>query len=726
VSNADTPVASRRDFLKAAGVAGGAVLLGFALPLRGRAAELAGTAGGPAQVNAYVKVGADGLVTMIVPKSEMGQGVYTGYAQVLADELDVPWERVRVESAPVATVYNAPGMPMQFTGGSSSIPGGFEVLRNAGAAARAMLVGAAAAELGVPADTLRTADGAVVDPASGRRLPYAQLAAKAAQISPPAKPTPKPRAEWRYIGRPMPRVDSREKSDGTGRFGLDVRLPGMAYAVIARAPSFGAQLKSFDATRAKAVPGVVDVVRVPSGVAVVASSTWAAIRGREQLQTEWNDGPARGFSTAALEREYAELCRRPGTVARERGDVAKALEGAKRRVEADYVGPYLAHAPMEPLNCAVAIGADGCDVYVGTQFQTMDRAAAAAVAGLPPEKVRIHTTLLGGGFGRRANPASDFVTEAVAVAKAAGRPVLTVWTREDDVRGGYYRPQGHVRMTAALGDDGRPVALTYTAAVQSIMKGTFIEKFAIDPKTGLDPTQHEGASDNPYAIPNWRVDVHDVKHPVPVLWWRSVGHTHSAFAFESFVDECAHAARQDPVAYRLALLQDEPRHVAALKLAAEKAGWGSPLPKGRARGVAVHESFGSVVAEVAEVSLENGRPRVHRVVAAIDCGTAVNPALIAHQLESAITYGLSAALHEEITLVDGRVEQSNYHDFPMVTMAEMPQVEGYVVPSEAPPTGVGEPGTPPLAPAVANALYALTGVRARRLPLKHTDFTQRA
>jgi isoquinoline 1-oxidoreductase beta subunit len=726
VTERETPVASRRDFLKAAGAAGGAVLLGFALPMRGRAAEIAQAAGAPAQVNAYVKVGADGLVTMIVPKSEMGQGVYTGYAQVLADELDVPWERVRVESAPVATVYNAPGMPMQFTGGSSSLSSGFEVLRNAGAAARAMLVGAAAADLGVPAERLRTENGEVVDPASGRRIPYPQLAAKAAQIAPPAKPVPKPRSEWRYVGRPMPRVDSREKSDGSGRFGLDVRLPGMVYAVVARAPSFGAKLQSFDAAPAKAVPGVVDVVQLPHGVAVVATSTWAAMRGREQLRTEWADGPAKGFSTAALAREYAEACAKPGMVAREVGDVAKAFEGAKRRIVADYAGPYLAHATMEPLNCAVAIGPDGCDIHVGTQFQTMDRAAAAAVAGLPPEKVRIHTTLLGGGFGRRANPASDFVTEAVAVAKAVGRPVMTVWTREDDVRGGYYRPQGHVRMSAALGDDGFPVALTYTAAVQSIMKGTFIEKFAVDPKTGLDPTQHEGASDNPYAIPNWRVDVHDRRHPVPVLWWRSVGHTHSAFAFESFVDECAHAAKQDPVAYRLALLKDKPRHLAALKLAAEKSGWGTPLPKGRARGVAVHESFNSVVAEVAEVSLVNGRPRVHRVVAAIDCGTAVNPALVAHQLESAITFALSAALHEEITLQDGRVEQSNFHDYPMMTMADTPRVEAHVVPSEAPPTGVGEPGTPPLAPAVANALFALTGVRARQLPLKHVDFTRRA
>jgi isoquinoline 1-oxidoreductase beta subunit len=717
---------TRRDFLKAGGLATGALVLGFALPERGRAAAAPATAtGARTQVNAYVKLGTDGLVTMIVPKAEMGQGVYTGYAQILADELDVDWANVRVESAPVDAVYNAPFAPIQFTGGSMSVMTGFEVLRHAGAAARAMLVAAAAAELGVPADGLRTENGAVVDPATGRRLAYGALAPRAAQLTPPEKPTPKPRSEWRYIGKPMSRVDSREKSDGSAVFGMDVRLPGLHYAMIARPPVFGAEVKSFDAAAARRVRGVVDVVQVPAGVAVVATNTWAARTGRDALQVEWTAGKAAGFSTAAIERRYAELARTPGTVAREQGDVVKAAAGATRRLEADYSAPYLAHAPMEPLNCAVAFSDAGCDIHVGTQFQSVDRAVAAQVAGLPPEKVRIHTTFLGGGFGRRANISSDFIREAVAIAKAAKRPVLTVWTREDDVRGGYYRPYGHERLTAALGDDGLPVAMTYTSVVQSLLKGTLFEAMMVDKKTGLDATTHEGAIDG-YAIPNFRVDVHDPAQPVPVLWWRSVGHTHSGFAMESFIDECAHAAGRDPVAYRLALLKDDPRHVAALKLAAEKAGWGTPLPPGRARGVAVHESFGSVVAEVAEVSLQDGRPHVHRVVAAIHCGTAVNPALIAHQLESAVTFGLSAALDEEITIDDGRVRESNFNDYPMMRMREMPLVEAHVVPSDAPPTGVGEPGTPPIAPAVANALFALTGVRARKLPLKHTEFAKKA
>jgi isoquinoline 1-oxidoreductase beta subunit len=714
---------TRRDFLKGSGLAAGALVLGFTLPVRGRAAGGAAAGG---QLHAFVRIAPDETVTMIVGKSEMGQGVYTGYAQVLADELDVRWERVRVESAPCAPEFNVPFAPVQFTGGSMSISTGFEGLRLAGASARAMLVAAASQQLGVPADKLATEDGAVVDRASGRRLTYGALAGLAAQQTPPAKPAPKPRSAWRYIGKPMPRVDSREKVDGSGRFGLDARVPGIHYAMIARGPVFGAKVVSFDAAPAKAVPGVVDVVEVPTGVAVIATNTWAARRGRDSLAVKWSDGAAKGLSTPAMAERYAALVRTKGVVAHSTGDVDGALAKASQRLEADYVGPFLSHASMEPLNCLVAPAADGSyDVHTGTQMQTPDRAAAAAVLGVAPERVRIHTTLLGGGFGRRANPHSDFVREACEVAKAARRPVMTVWSREDDVHGGYYRPYAHMRLAGALGADGLPVALHYVTAVQSIMKGTPFESMGVD-AAGLDTSTHEGASETPYAIPNRRVEVHETKEPVPVQWWRSVGNLHSAFAIESFIDECAHAAKQDPLAYRLALLKDKPRQVAALKLAAEKAGWHSPLPKGKARGIAVHESFGSVVAEVAEVSLVGGKPRVDRVVAAIHCGTAVNPALIAHQVESAVTYGLSAAMLQEITFADGRVQQSNFNDFPALRVNEVPRVEAYVVPSEDPPTGVGEPATPPVAPAVANALFALTGVRARRLPFAHTDFTKKA
>jgi isoquinoline 1-oxidoreductase beta subunit len=712
---------SRRTFLKAAGAATGGLLVGIALPLRGRAAS--GSAPASPAVNAYVRIGTDGRVRFIVPKSEMGQGTYTGLAQILADELEVDWQSVSVEAAPVAPVYNSSFAPMQFTGGSSSISGSFELLRKVGATARGLLIAAAAEELRVPASELAAAHGAVVHRASGRRLLYGALAARAAQLPVPADATPKPAAEWRLIGRSMPRLDTAAKVNGSAGFGLDVRLPQLHYAVIARAPSFGGRVASFDAAAARAVPGVVAVKEVPSGVAVIATNTWAAMRGRSALKVDWRDGPGAAVSSEAIAADYARRARTPGVLAHATGDAAAAAAaGARQRLEADFATPYLAHAPMEPLNCAVAFSAAGCDVYSGTQFQTVDRNAAAEVAGLPPEQVRVHTTFLGGGFGRRANPASDFVREAVAVAKDFGRPVLTVWTREDDIHGGYYRPQAHNRLTAALGADGFPLAWTHTQVIQSIIKGTPFEKMMSDPKTGIDAIQHEGASELPYAVPSLRVEVHDAVQPVPVLWWRSVGHTNTAFAVESFIDECAHAAGADPVAYRTALLAAQPRHLAVLKLAAEKAGWGTPPAPGRARGVAVHASFGSVVAEVAEVSLVDGRPKVHRVVAAIDCGLAVNPGQVAAQVESAICYGLSAALYGEVTLAAGRVAQSNFDDYPVVRLGEMPAVEVHIVASSAAPTGVGEPGTPPIAPAVANALYALSGVRARRLPLAHATF----
>ena len=707
-------VTTRRDFLIAAGAATGGLVLGITLPVRGVAAPSS------TDVNAYVRIGSDGKVTFVVPKSEMGQGTYTGLAQILADELDLDWGAISVESAPVNPVYNSSFAPMQFTGGSSSIPGSFELLRKTGATARQLLVSAAAAELGVPEGELSTAHGVVTHRASGRHVGYGALAARAATLPVPANVTPKAPADWKLIGRPLPRVDTQGKTDGSAGFGIDVRLPGLHYAVIARAPSFGGKVASFDAAAAKAVPGVVAVKEVPSGVAVIATNTWAAIRGRAALKVEWRGAAAAGLSSKTIAADYAGRAKQPGVVVHERGNVEGAGDG--HRLEADFATPFLAHAPMEPLNAAVAFSDAGLDIYVGTQFQTVDRNAAAELAGLPPEKVRIHTRFLGGGFGRRANPFSDFVREAVAVGKGFGNPVLTVWTREDDVKGGYYRPQAHNRLTATLGADGRPLAWTHTQVIQSIIRNTPFEAMMRDPKTGIDVIQHEGASELPYKVANLRVAVHDSTLPVPVLWWRSVGHTNTAFAVESFIDECAHAAHQDPVAYRVALLEGQPRHLAALKLAADKAGWGTPLPKGRARGVAVHASFGSVVAEVAEVSLVGGRPRVHRVVAAIDCGLAVNPGQVAYQVESAVCYGLSATLYGEITLADGRVEQSNFNDYPPVRIAEMPAVEVHIVPSTAAPTGVGEPGTPPIAPAVANALYALTKVRARRLPLAHTTF----
>ena len=713
---------SRRTLLKSAGAAAGGLLFGFSLPLAVRGAVAGRASAPPAALNAFVRIGTDGSVTLLVGKSEMGQGVFTGYAQLLGEELEVDWQTVRVESAPAAPAYNVPGLPVQFTGGSMSVASGFVAMRQAGAYARSLLLSAAAESLGVPATELIAENGTVLHKASGRRLGYGALAARAAELPAPPPAALKAPSEWKLIGKPMKRVDTREKINGRAGFGLDVRLKDQHFAMVSRAPSFGATLASFDAAPAKAIAGVVAVVEVPSGVAVIATNTWAARQGRDALKPVWHDGPATGFSSSALAREYARLAATAGTVAHVSGDVA-AVTGAGKRLEADYATPYLAHASMEPLNCTVAFTPQGCDVYAGTQMQSPDQMAAAAAAGLPLEKVRIHTTYLGGGFGRRAAATSDFVREAVSVARNFPYPVMTVWSREDDMRGGFYRPQSHSRFAAMLGADGLPVSWRHTQVVQPVIKGTPFEAMAVDPKTGLDATTHEGASDLPYAIANVRVEVHDGAQPIPVLWWRSVGHSNTGFVVESFIDECAHAAAKDPLAYRLALLGDAPRHRAVLELAAAKAGWGTPLPKGRARGIAVHESFGSVVAEVAEVSLEDGAPRVHRVVAAIHCGVAVNPNLIAQQLESAVTFGLSAALHGEITLEDGRVQQSNFNDYEVVRQGAAPLVEAYIVPSADAPTGVGEPGLPPIAAATANALFALTGIRARRLPLKHTDFT---
>ena len=716
-----TVQSNRRDFIKSSGVAAGSLLVGISLPTVSRLADAAALATPSTAVTAFVKVAADNQITLIIPKSEMGQGVFTGLAQVVADELEVDWNTLTVESAPVAEVYNAPFAPMQYTGGSSSIAGSFAAMRKAGATARLLLIQAAADTWAVPVSELYAEHGNVVHAPSGRRLPFGALAARAATLPVPKDPVLKEPSQWRYIGKPMPRVDSRLKSTGKAGFGLDVRLPNLHYAVIARAPTFGGRVASLDSSAAKAVPGVVRIKEVPSGVAVIAKNTWAAMQGRKALTVQWQDGPGTTFSSNQLAKDYAEKSKQPGVVVYTQGDPSITATG--QHLEADYATPYLAHAPMEPLNCAVEFNAAGCDVYTGTQFQTGDRAAAAMVAGLSPDQVRIHTTYLGGGFGRRANPASDFVREAVAVAKDFGAPVMTVWSREDDIHGGYYRPQAHNRLTATLAADGKPLIWTHTQAVQSLTKGTALEKLSVDPKTGIERIQHEGASTVPYQIPNVQVSVHDGKAPVPVLWWRSVGHSNTAFAVESFIDECAYAAGVDSVMYRTALLAEHPRHLATLKLAADKAQWGRKLPAGRARGVAIHESFNSVVAQIAEVSLVDGKPHVHRVVAAVHCGTAVNPSLIESQIESAICFGLSAALFGEITLEQGRVQQSNFNDYSPVRITDMPTVEVHIVPSTDYPTGIGEPGTPPIAPAVANALFSLTGIRARRLPLSHTSFT---
>ncbi len=712
------PGLSRRSFLRVSAAAGGGLLLAFRLPAAPRAAAAPAPAADFAP-NAFVRIAGDGRVTVIVNKSEMGQGISTSLTMVVAEELDADWSRVGFEFAPVDPVYAHPGYGIQMTGGSTSTMGMTEPMRRAGATARALLVAAAAQEWKVPAAECRTENSAVVHGPSGKRAGYGELAATAATLPVPAEVPLKDPRHFRLIGKSTHRLDTPAKVAGTAVFGLDVHLPGMLTAVVAHPPTFGGVAKSWDDRATLQVRGVKAVVDVGSGVAVVAESFWAAKLGRDRLQIEWDHGANAKVSSSVLRASYAQLARTPGRIARKTGDAAAAARAAARTLDAEYELPYLAHAAMEPLNCTVDLRPDACEIWAGTQFQTVDQAAAAGVLGLPPAKVKLHTTFLGGGFGRRANPASDYIVEAAKIAKAVRAPLKLVWTREDDMRSGYYRPMWHSRITAALDASGAITAWTHTIVGQSIIEGTPFASFLI--KDGIDGTSVEGAEDLPYAIPNLQVDLHTTAVPVPTLWWRSVGHSHTAFVVESFLDEVAHAAGTDPVALRRQLLAGKERHLGVLELAAARSGYGKPLPEGRAHGFALHFSFHTYVAIVLEVSLENGWPRVHKATCAVDCGQTINPDTVMAQLEGAVGFALSAALYSEITLQDGRVQQSNFHDYRLLRIHEMPAVEVHLVPSGAPPTGVGEPGVPPVAPALGNALFRLTGKRIRRLPIRPED-----
>ncbi len=647
----------------------------------------------------------------------MGQGSYTGLATLVAEELDADWSEVRVEGAPAdVSKYANLAFGVQGTGGSTAMANSYEQMRMAGATARAMLVAAAAAEWKVDAAGLTTENSVVTNPASGKRATYGSLAAKAATLPVPEKVALKDPANFRLIGKTAPRVDMKAKSTGTAMFTQDFTLPGMLTAVVAHPPRFGAKVKSFDSTAATAVPGVQDVVQIPNGIAVLATGFYAAQKGRDALIIEWDESGSFTKSSSDIMADYRVLAGKRGTVARREGNAERTLATAKGVVSASYEFPFLAHATMEPLNCVVKLGTDSCEIWNGEQFQTPDQFAVAQVTGLKQEQVSLNMLFAGGSFGRRASPTADYVIEAVTIAQAIkGRvPIKLVWTREDDMRAGYYRPVYLHSIRGAVDANGAPSAWHHRVVGQSIMTGS---AFAGMIQNGIDPTSVEGASDMPYTIPNQQVELHTTVLPVPIQWWRSVGHTHTAFAVECFLDELAAAAGKDPVDFRRALLTTSPRHLGVLNVAAEKAGWGTPLPAGRARGVAVHQSFGSMVAEVAEVSIDGGKVKVHRVVCAVDCGVAINPENIRAQMESGIAFGLSAALHGAITLKDGKVEQSNFDGYQVLRINEMPVVEVHIIPSTEKPTGVGEPGTPPIAPAVANAIFKLTGKPVRALPI---------
>jgi isoquinoline 1-oxidoreductase beta subunit len=715
---------TRRAFLKgASSVTAMALTIGFewAGTTRRAAAVAAPSTAASFAPNAFLRIGADNSVTVIAKHVEMGQGAYTGIATIVAEELDADWSSVRVESAPAdATRYaNFVFGKLQGTGGSSAMANSWMQLREAGARARAMLVSAAARQWHVSVAELSVSNGIVYHPASKQQAPFGSLVRAAALMPVPDQVTLKDPKHFKLIGRQLPRVDVPAKVDGSAQFTLDVVLPGMLVALLKRPPLFGATVQSFDAGAAAAIPGVVKVVQVPHGVAVLATGFWAAKQGRDALAVQWDDSNAEKRSSAAIMDEYRRIAEQPAPSARNDGDSVQALRNAHKTLSASFEFPFLAHAPMEPLDAVVKLTASSCEIWAGDQFQTIDQANAARIAGLDPKQVSIHTLYAGGSFGRRANPESDFIVEAVSIAKACGAdgiPIKLQWTREDDLHGGLYRPMYYHKLEAGLDEKGELTAWRHVIVGQSIMADTLFAPIMV--KDGIDPTSVEGAATIAYAIPNLSVNLATTKFPVPILWWRVVGSSHTTFAVEAFIDEAATAAGEDGFTFRRKLLEHQPRMKAVLELAAEKAGWSKdPMPKGRGRGIAVAEAFKTFVAQVAEVSVdEAGHVKVDRIVCAVDCGTAINPDIVAAQMEGGIGFGLGAVLYGQITLKDGRVEQDNFNSYRVLRMNEMPKVEVYVVPSAEAPTGVGEPGVAPVGPAVANAIFAATGKRIHVLP----------
>lgn len=694
------------------------LVLAFNVPGAGRA--LAAGAAHAFEPNAFVRIAPDNMITLIIKHHEMGQGVTTGLATLLADELDADLAQIHTVYAPANdALYKNLALGLQLTGGSTAIANSFEQMRKAGAIARAMLVAAAAKTWSVPASSISVSKGVLKSGTHSATFGEMAMAASAIPV-PPDAPLKAPK-DYVYIGKPLERLDGKSKSDGTALYTIDVKLPGLLTAVTARPPQFGATVKSFDASKALAVKGVKKVVKIPEGVAVIADGMWPALKGREALKIVWDESRAEKRSTADLVASYKALLDKPGTPARANGDAQKALGAAKSVISADYEFPYLAHAPMEPLNCVVWLHDGKLETWSGHQAPTLDQMNAAKAARLKPENVTVNSLISGGSFGRRGAIGSDFVVEAVHIAKASGLkvPIRLQRTREDDMSAGYYRPMFMHRVKAGVDEKGQIAGWSHRIAGQSIMAGTFMAPMAI--KNGIDFASVEGVVTTPYAMPNFAADLHSPTIGVPVSWWRSVGNTHTAFVMETMIDELAAAAKIDPVEFRLSLLKDKPRHAAVLKLAAKKAGWGSRLPDGVARGVALHESFNSYVAQVAEVRLtSDGKPKVDRVVVAVDCGQVVNPDIVRAQMEGGVGFGLAAALHSELTLDKGRVVQKNFDAFEVLRLDEMPKVEVYIVDSQEKPSGVGEPGVPPIAPAVANAIAALTGTRIRTLPMSKT------
>jgi len=702
---------SRRGFFRTAGAGAAGLVLGFVLPERSKldAQFAGGVQTGPPPVGkpgAYIHIGTDDTVTFMITKAEMGQGTVTSLSQILAEELDCDWKKVRTEFAPVDPASYG---PLQGVVGSQSVRTLWTPLRTVGATGRAMLVDAAAQKWGVPAAQIRTENGFVINTANNARLNYGSVAAAAANLPVPMGVRPKDPKEFRLIGTSVKRLDTPAKVNGSAQFGIDTHLPEMLYAVVERCPVFGGKVASFDASKTKAISGVKEVVQISYGVAVVADNTWAAMQGRKVLDIKWDEGAGAAVNSASIRQSFAARAELPGVSARKEGDAARALAGAGKKVEAVYEAPFLAHASMEPMNCTAVVRPDSCEVWASTQMQTPSRDIAAQLTGLPPEKVKVHTLFMGGGFGRRARV--DYVGETVEIAKAVGAPVKLTWSREDDMQHDYYRPASYVKFAAALDGDGWPTAFSADVACPPFPAAV----------NGMARTAVQGIDDLHYAIPNIRVDYHLVETHVPVSYWRSVGHSQNTFFVEGFIDELAAASSKDPVEFRRHLLAGMPRLLGVLNAAAEKAGWGKPLPAGRFHGVAAVSNISSFNAQVVEISVNQGKLRVHRVVCAVDCGYNVNPAITQQQIEGGIVYGLTAALKGAITIDRGRVQQANFNTYDVIRIDEMPQIEVHIMPSTEAPGGIGEASVPGIAPAIANAVFAATGKRLRKLPMRSAD-----
>lgn len=655
----------------------------------------------PLKPNAFIHIGSDEAVTFLIVKGEMGQGTVTSLSQILADELDCDWSKVKTEFAPVDPASYG---PMQGVYGSTSIRTMWTPMRKAGATARAMLMRAAAEKWSADAAQLHTENGFVIGPSPGMRASYGSLADTAMKLPVPGDIAVKDPKMFKLIGTSAKRLDTRDKVCGATKFGIDARVPGMLYAVTERCPVFGGKLASFDASKAKSVAGVKDVVQIPNGVAVIADNTWSAMQGRRALSIQWDEGANANLNSATIRARMVELAKKPGAVGNTVGDAAGVIAASPKKLEAEYEAPYLAHACMEPLNCTASVTADACEIWASTQMQSGARQIAAQITGLKPEQIRVNSMFMGGGFGRRGG--TDFVGEAVEIAKAVGKPVKLTWMREDDIQNGPFRPAAYVKFGGAVDADGWPAALTARVVCPSFFgRGDGVDGIAV-----------EGINDLEYKFPNFHLDYQKADGTVPTSFWRSVGYSQNTFFSESFIDELAAAGGKDPLEVRRRLLKHSPRALAVLNLAAEKAGWGKAAA-GRFQGMALVNNIGSFTAEVAEVEIYKGKPRVARVVCAVDCGRVVNPAIVKQQMESGIVFGLTAALKGVITIDKGRVQQTNFDRYEMLRIDEMPKIEVHIVNSTEEPGGVGEASVPPIAPAVGNAIFAATGKRVRNLPI---------